>query len=79
VEPVPSLPALLLGDLTLVTDLPEVVGVSAEDMEAWRPGSGYRASTRLAYAGPVHAHLDMPCRRARRRSSAPRGRGSSSP
>ncbi len=60
VEPVPSLPALLLGDLTLVTDLPEVVGVSAEEMEAWRPGPGYRSSTRLAYAGPVHAHLDVP-------------------
>ena len=27
VEPVPSLPALLLGDLTLVTDLPEVVEI----------------------------------------------------
>jgi UDP:flavonoid glycosyltransferase YjiC (YdhE family) len=62
VEPVPSLPALLLGDLTLVTDLPEVVGVSADEMEAWRPASGspYRPSTRLAYAGPIHAHLDIP-------------------
>ena len=62
VEPVPSLPALLLGDLTLVTDLPEVVGVTAEEMEAWRPapGSPYRPSTRLAYAGPIHAHLDVP-------------------
>ena len=62
VEPVPSLPALLLGDLTLVTDLPEVVGVSAEEMEAWRPAPGapYRPSTRLAYAGPIHAHLDLP-------------------
>ena len=62
VEGVPSLPAMLLGDLTLVTDLPEVVGVTAEAMEAWRPapGSPYRPSTRLAYAGPIHAHLDVP-------------------
>jgi hypothetical protein len=61
VEPVPSLPALLLGDLTLVTDLPEVVGVTADEMEAWRPGpeGRYRPSTRLAYAGPIHAHLDV--------------------
>ena len=57
-----AFPAMLLGDLTLVTDLPEVVGVSAEAMEAWRPapGSPYRPSTRLAYAGPIHAHLDVP-------------------
>jgi UDP:flavonoid glycosyltransferase YjiC (YdhE family) len=62
VEAVPSLPAMLLGDLTLVTDLPEVVGVTAEALEAWRPapGSPYRPSTRLAYAGPIHAHLDVP-------------------
>jgi UDP:flavonoid glycosyltransferase YjiC (YdhE family) len=62
VEPVPGLPAMLLGDLTLVTDLPEVVGVSAEEMEGWRPapGSPYRPATRLAYAGPIHAHLDVP-------------------
>lgn len=62
VEPVPGLIALLLGDLTLVTDLPAVVGVSAEEMEEWRPaaGSPFRPSTRLTYAGPIHAHLDRP-------------------
>lgn len=60
VEPVPGLVALLLGDLTLVPDLPDVTGLSAADLEAWRPGPLYRPSTRFAYAGPIHAHLDLP-------------------
>jgi UDP:flavonoid glycosyltransferase YjiC (YdhE family) len=60
VERVPSLVALLLGDLTLVPDLPEVTGVSAAELEAWRPGPAYRPSTRFAYAGPIHAHFDLP-------------------
>ncbi|MEJ8821102.1 nucleotide disphospho-sugar-binding domain-containing protein [Variovorax humicola] len=62
VEPVPSLAALMLGDLTLVTDVPEVLGVSDEDMSAWRPNSrrGYRKETRLRYVGPLFARLDVP-------------------
>ncbi|MGJ7506840.1 hypothetical protein [Variovorax sp. GT1P44] len=66
VEPVPSLAALMLGDLTLVTDVPGVLGIPDADMTAWRPnGSGaYRPSTRLRYVGP---HL-RPARHARSRS-----------
>lgn len=62
VEPVPSLAALMLGDLTLVTDVPEVLGISDADMSAWRPnGHGaYRAGTRLRYVGPLYARLDLP-------------------
>ncbi|WP_161962411.1 glycosyltransferase [Nocardioides speluncae] len=61
VEPVPSLPALLLGDLTLVPEVPEVLGISRADLEAWRPrGRGYRAGTRLRYSGPLFAHLEVP-------------------
>lgn len=60
VEGVPSLPALLLGDLTLVPEIPEVLGISAEDLAAWRPGAGYRAGTRMRYTGPLFAHLDLP-------------------
>jgi UDP:flavonoid glycosyltransferase YjiC (YdhE family) len=62
VERVPSLAALMCGDLTLVTDLPEVLGVPREVMSAWRPGwfSGCRPGTRMRYAGPIFAKLDRP-------------------
>lgn len=62
VEPVPSLAALMLGDLTLVTDVPEVLGVSEAAMSAWTPKDrrAYRADTRLRYVGPLYARLDLP-------------------
>lgn len=69
VEPVPSTPALVLGDLTLVPEVPEVIGISAEEMAAWRPRGGdrptrrhggYRAGTRFRYSGPLYARLDLP-------------------
>ncbi len=61
VEPVPSLAALMLGDLTLATDLPEVLGVPQAELEAWRPsGRAWRPGTRLVYTGPLFAKLDAP-------------------
>ncbi|GAA0911850.1 hypothetical protein GCM10009557_86010 [Virgisporangium ochraceum] len=62
VEPVPSLAALVLGDLALVTEVPEVLGIPAEELEAWRPAGrrAYRPGTRLAYSGPLYARLDVP-------------------
>ncbi len=60
VEAVPSFAALLLGDLTLVTDIPAILGVSAEVLESWRPGRGYRVGTTLRYTGPLYARLDLP-------------------
>jgi UDP:flavonoid glycosyltransferase YjiC (YdhE family) len=62
VEGVPSFAALVLGDLTLVTDVPEVFGVAREDVDAWRPRrpAAYRAGTRLRYTGPIFAHFDKP-------------------
>lgn len=62
VEPVPSLAALVLGDLALVTEVPEVLGIPAEELEAWRPlgRPAYRPGTRLAYSGPLYARLDVP-------------------
>jgi len=62
VEPVPSLAALMLGDLTLVTDVPEVLGVPRADLEAWQPKrpAAYRPGTRLTYVGPMFARLDVP-------------------
>ena len=62
VEPVPTLAALMLADLTLVTDLPEILGVSAEELESWRPtpAAAFRNGTRLVYVGPMFARLDVP-------------------
>lgn len=62
VEPVPSLAALLLGDLTLVTDVPEVTGVSDAELARWRPREpqAYRGSPSLRYVGPLFAQLDVP-------------------
>jgi UDP:flavonoid glycosyltransferase YjiC (YdhE family) len=62
VEPVPTLAALMLGDLTLVTDVAEVLGIPAAEMEAWRPArpQAYRPNTRLVYTGPLFAQLDLP-------------------
>jgi UDP:flavonoid glycosyltransferase YjiC (YdhE family) len=62
VEGIPSFAALLLGDLTLVTDVPEVLGVSRTHVESWtprRPGR-YRDGTQLRYAGPIFGRLDAP-------------------
>jgi UDP:flavonoid glycosyltransferase YjiC (YdhE family) len=62
VEGVPSFAALLLADLTLVTDIPEILGIPRETLEGWRPapGSRYRPATTLRYTGPLYAHLDVP-------------------
>jgi UDP:flavonoid glycosyltransferase YjiC (YdhE family) len=62
VETVPSFPALLLADLTLVTDLPEILGIPRDELESWTPGASkaYRATTRLRYTGPLYARLDLP-------------------
>lgn len=62
VEPVPTLAALMLGDLTLVTDCEEVLGISSHDLAAWRPRHprSYRPGTRLVATGPMFARLDLP-------------------
>ncbi|MFZ5894484.1 MAG: glycosyltransferase [Myxococcota bacterium] len=63
-EPVPSFAALLLGDVTLVTDIPEVVGLSREELHAWSPQlpRSYRPRTKLRYTGPLFAdeHGEIP-------------------
>ncbi len=45
IDGVPSFPALILGDLTLVTDVPEVLGLSVDDIDTWVPArpERYRA------------------------------------
>jgi UDP:flavonoid glycosyltransferase YjiC (YdhE family) len=60
VPPVPGLAAMLLGDLTLVPEIPEVLGIPAAQLEAWRPGRHYWPTTRLRYTGPLFAHFPLP-------------------
>ncbi|MEJ2194340.1 MAG: glycosyltransferase [Ignavibacteriaceae bacterium] len=59
IEPVQSLFELLMGDLTMVTDVPEILSIPEEEMAGWRPSSKkyYRSSTRLQYAGAIFARL----------------------
>jgi UDP:flavonoid glycosyltransferase YjiC (YdhE family) len=61
VPPVPSLAAMMVGDLTLVTDTAEVLGIPADELDRWRPRTtAYRPETRLTYVGPLHARLATP-------------------
>jgi UDP:flavonoid glycosyltransferase YjiC (YdhE family) len=58
---VPSVSALVLGDLSLVPEAPEVVGISPAEMSSWRPSQQLdRPEARLRYAGPLYARLDQP-------------------
>lgn len=59
---IPSLKSLfdlLLGDHTLITDVPEILGISEEEVLAWKPKNQnlYRPGIRLAYSGPIFAQL----------------------
>jgi UDP:flavonoid glycosyltransferase YjiC (YdhE family) len=58
---VPSLASLVMGDLTLIPEIPEVLGIPAEQLEAWTPAprAAYRPGARLRYTGPLYAHLDV--------------------
>ncbi|MFI5960028.1 glycosyltransferase [Cryptosporangium sp. NPDC051539] len=60
--PMPGLASLLLGDLTLVPEIPEVLGLPDSAIDDWvpAPGSPYRPETRLRCTGPLFAHLDHP-------------------
>lgn len=62
VEPVPSLMAIMTGDITLVTEAPEVLGISRREMEAWTPQrpKALRGHPRMRYVGPIFAELDLP-------------------
>lgn len=61
VENLPSFMALMCGDLTLVTELPEVLGVPREELGAFRPWRGrLRPATTFRYTGPLFAKLDRP-------------------
>ena len=57
----PSFLALMCGDLTMVTDVPDVLGVTREELEGWRPWRRRLwPSTTFRYVGPLIARLDVP-------------------
>jgi UDP:flavonoid glycosyltransferase YjiC (YdhE family) len=55
-------PAAALGDVTLVTDLPQMLGITGSGFDAWRPRdpARYRQGARLKLVGPIPGHLDVP-------------------
>ncbi len=59
IKPIHSFFDLMMGDLTLVTDVPEILGISEKEMEEWKPSNNkfFRPSARLKYAGPIFARL----------------------
>lgn len=62
VEPLQGMMALMCGDLTMVTDLPEVLNLSAEALEQWTPRPPFRVrrGTTFRFTGPLYAELDLP-------------------
>jgi UDP:flavonoid glycosyltransferase YjiC (YdhE family) len=62
VERLPGLMALMCGDLTLITDLPNVIGLSDAELKRWRPGLAARApkGCTFRFTGPLYARLDLP-------------------
>jgi UDP:flavonoid glycosyltransferase YjiC (YdhE family) len=55
-------PALAPGDLTLVTDLQELLGITGTGIDGWRPRdpAAYGEGVRLKLVGPIAGHLDVP-------------------
>lgn len=60
VERLSSLSSLMCGELTLVTELPEVLGLTAEALEGWTPSWPFRlrSGTTFRWTGPLYARLD---------------------
>lgn len=50
---------LIMGDYNLITDVPEILGISEDEVDNWRPNNLriFRSSTRMAYVGPIFANL----------------------
>ena len=59
IPPIRSVVDLFSGDYTFVTDTPEIIGISTEEMEAWENAadSRYSSSIRLIHAGAIYAKL----------------------
>lgn len=62
VERIPGLLGLMCGDLTLVTETPDVLGLSDEQLARWRPRWPFKVRTNTTFrlTGPLFARLDLP-------------------
>ncbi len=64
INPFKSFSDLMMGDLTLVTDVPEILTIPADEMNNWTPQKPelYSRTPRLQYVGPIFAKLfgDIP-------------------
>jgi UDP:flavonoid glycosyltransferase YjiC (YdhE family) len=62
VERLPGMMGLMCGDLTLVTEVPEVLGLPRDAVEGWRPRWPHRVrqGTTFRFTGPLYARLDRP-------------------
>jgi UDP:flavonoid glycosyltransferase YjiC (YdhE family) len=61
-NPMPSMMSLMCGDLTLVTELPQMLGMTDHDLEHWQPEWPFRTFGQAAFrfTGPLYARLDLP-------------------
>jgi UDP:flavonoid glycosyltransferase YjiC (YdhE family) len=61
-QKMPGVMSLMCGDLTLVTELPEMLGMSNADLERWRPKWPFRGSSQCSFrfTGPLYARLEVP-------------------
>lgn len=61
VQPLPSFMALMCGDLTMVTEIPEILGIPRDELESWRPWRRRLwPTTTFRYTGPLFATLERP-------------------
>jgi len=59
IEPIRNMFDLCMGDLTLVTDVPEILTIPENEIEDWRSPNPhhYRPTARLKYTGAIYAQL----------------------
>ncbi|MFX0066633.1 MAG: glycosyltransferase [Candidatus Hermodarchaeota archaeon] len=59
VEPFKNYIDLLMGDLTMVTDVPEILSIPLDELENWIPTNPqlYSRKPRLKYVGAIYAQL----------------------
>lgn len=59
-----SLFDLFVGDHTLITDVPEILGIPEEEVQNWQPSRNdqFSSNVKLSYSGPIFARLfgDLP-------------------
>lgn len=66
VAPFNSMTEMMMGDLVVVTDVPQILGIPRKELESWSPGERngkyYSRDYKLRYGGAIYAKLfgDIP-------------------